>query len=182
MALQPAQEQELVADDPTDEEILARRAASNRERTDEEAGEYVGFVGCAKAGLLAVRVHSRAKHVMRVACSCGEVHITTSPMIRERRPEDVVHLIEEGFPMAVGDEPTAPPPTPKRTQKSDADIVAAMPPEWALAADLAAELGYASRKSFRNRLREMRKRAEAKGEPPPFQSDSSTTGLKVRAA
>jgi hypothetical protein len=199
VTLQPAQDQELVADAPTDEEILARRAASNRERqaawrerqreqaaSDDapDTREHVGFVGCETVGLLKVRVHSRAKHNMEVACTCGEVHITTDPLIRERKPGEVVHLVEEGFPMQVGDDPM-PPPTraaKRPAPKSDAAVIAAIPAEWTLAADLAADLGYASRKSFRNRLREMRKRAEAKGEPPPFQSDSSTTGLKVRAA
>ncbi len=123
--------------------------------------EYVGFVGCAKVGLLAVRVHSRAKHVMRVACTCGEVHIAKDPMIRERQPSDVVALIEEGTPMQIGDDPAPAAAVERAAPKSDPDVLAAIPDDWTAVTDVAEALGYGNRGSFVNRLREMRERGAA---------------------
>src|SRR3954469_4598686 len=75
-------------------------------RQARKRGEFVGFVGCPKAGLLKVRIAAERRASMRVACPrCGEAHTTTQPMGRPMRPGEVVTLVAEGVPMEVGDTP-----------------------------------------------------------------------------
>lgn len=149
----------------TDAEIMAeRRERFERKAAEEGTGEYIGFVGCAKrGGVQKVKVHSKARLVMEVVCPCGETHTTTSPMVRERLQGETVELVEVALPAV---EPAA--AAPKRRALGDAEILAAMPADWTLAADLAETLEYSSAKALRNRLRDMRKRAEKKGVPAPF--------------
>jgi hypothetical protein len=67
----------------------------------ETPGDYIGFVGCDQVGLLPVRM-AASRHVMRVVCPhCGELHMTSDPMPRLRRPGEIVTLVEDGMPMAV---------------------------------------------------------------------------------
>lgn len=176
----PAAEPLAVADDPTDEEVLARRRERDRARKREQAtGEYIGFVGCSRVGLLKVRVNSHEKHVMEVACTCGEVHTTTDPQIRERRPGEVVTLIEEGAPMTVGDDPAPRKPSKRPApMKSDAAVLAAIPDDWTPATEVAETLGYGNRGSFINRLREMRER----GAPLETRKEHRTAPMFVRRA
>jgi hypothetical protein len=74
----------------------------------EKPGDYIGFVGCDQVGLLPVRM-AASRRVMRVVCPhCGELHMTSDPMPRLRRPGEIVTLVEDGMPMAVvmpSDEP-----------------------------------------------------------------------------
>ncbi len=161
----------VMADDPTDAEILARRR--ERDRRGAGTGEYVGFIGCAKAGVLKVRVHSREKHVMEVACACGEVHMTPNPMIRERLSGELVTLIEEGTPMTVSDDPdAASDPGSARRRVSDAAIFDSVPVgRDALLRETAEAVGYAGEsapEAFTRRVRRMNKRAEKEGAPAPF--------------
>jgi hypothetical protein len=67
----------------------------------EKPGDYIGFIGCDQVGLLPVRM-AASRRSMRVVCPhCGEIHVTSDPMPRLRRPGEVVTLIEDGMPMAV---------------------------------------------------------------------------------
>jgi len=67
----------------------------------EKPGDYIGFIGCDQVGLLPVRM-AASRHLLRVVCPhCGEIHMTTDPMPRLRRPGEIVTLIEDGMPMAV---------------------------------------------------------------------------------
>jgi hypothetical protein len=67
----------------------------------EKVGDYIGFIGCEKVGLLPVRMAAN-RRVLRVTCPrCGELHMTTDPMPRLRRPGEIVTLVEDGMPMAV---------------------------------------------------------------------------------
>jgi hypothetical protein len=67
----------------------------------EKPGDYIGFIGCDQVGLLPVRM-AASRHSMRVVCPhCGELHVTSDPMPRLRRPGEVVTLIEDGMPMEV---------------------------------------------------------------------------------
>jgi hypothetical protein len=77
----------------------------------EKPGDYVGFIGCDQVGLLPVRM-AASRHSMRVVCPhCGELHVTSDPMPRLRRPGEIVTLVEDGMPMAVvmptGEDPGA---------------------------------------------------------------------------
>jgi hypothetical protein len=67
----------------------------------EKPGDYIGFIGCDQVGLLPVRM-AASRHLLRVVCPhCGEIHMTSDPMPRLRRPGEIVTLIEDGMPMAV---------------------------------------------------------------------------------
>jgi hypothetical protein len=67
----------------------------------EKPGDYIGFIGCDQVGLLPVRM-AASRQSMRVVCPhCGELHVTSDPMPRLRRPGEIVTLIEDGMPMAV---------------------------------------------------------------------------------
>jgi hypothetical protein len=67
----------------------------------EKPGDYVGFIGCDQVGLLPVRM-AASRYSLRVVCPhCGELHMTSDPMPRLRRPGEIVTLIEDGMPMAV---------------------------------------------------------------------------------
>jgi hypothetical protein len=67
----------------------------------EKPGDYIGFIGCDQVGLLPVRM-AASRHLLRVVCPhCGELHMTSDPMPRLRRPGEIVTLIEDGMPMAV---------------------------------------------------------------------------------
>jgi hypothetical protein len=67
----------------------------------EKPGDYIGFIGCDQVGLLPVRM-AASRNSMRVVCPhCGELHVTSDPMPRLRRPGEIVTLIEDGMPMAV---------------------------------------------------------------------------------
>ena len=63
------------------------------------AGDYIGFIGCDQVGLLPVRMAAN-RRVLRVTCPrCGELHTTTDPMPRLRRPGEIVTLVEDGMPI-----------------------------------------------------------------------------------
>jgi hypothetical protein len=67
----------------------------------EKPGDYIGFIGCDQVGLLPVRM-AASRRSLRVVCPhCGELHMTSDPMPRLRRPGEIVTLIEDGMPMAV---------------------------------------------------------------------------------
>ena len=67
----------------------------------EKPGDYIGFIGCDQVGLLPVRM-AASRHLLRVVCPhCGEIHMTSDPMPRLRRPGEIVTLVEDGMPMAV---------------------------------------------------------------------------------
>lgn len=67
----------------------------------EKPGDYVGFIGCDQVGLLPVRM-AASRRALRVVCPhCGDLHVTSDPMPRLRRPGELVTLIEDGMPMAV---------------------------------------------------------------------------------
>jgi hypothetical protein len=84
----------------------------------EKPGDYVGFIGCEKVGLMPVRM-AASRHSMRVVCPhCGELHMTSDPMPRLRRPGEVVTLIEDGMPMAV----TMPPDDAEVADDADEEI------------------------------------------------------------
>jgi hypothetical protein len=74
---------------------------SGKNRRPEKPGDYIGFVGCDQVGLLPVRM-AASRRAMRVVCPhCGELHMTSDPMPRLRRPGEIVTLVEDGMPMAV---------------------------------------------------------------------------------
>src|ERR1700753_2466617 len=84
---------------------------SGKNMRPEKPGDYIGFIGCDQVGLLPVRM-AASRHSMRVVCPhCGELHVTSDPMPRLRRPGEIVTLVEDGMPMAVvmptGDGPVA---------------------------------------------------------------------------
>src|ERR1700753_1636770 len=67
----------------------------------EKPGDYIGFIGRDQVGLLAGRM-AASRHFPRGLCPhCGEIHMTSDPMPRLRRPGEIVTLIEDGMPMAV---------------------------------------------------------------------------------
>jgi hypothetical protein len=67
----------------------------------EKPGDYIGFIGCDQVGLLPVRM-AASRRSLRVVCPrCGEIHVTSDPMPRLRRPGEIVTLVEDGMPMAV---------------------------------------------------------------------------------
>jgi hypothetical protein len=77
-----------------------RGSGKNNLRPERE-GDYIGFIGCEQVGLLPVRM-AADRRVLRVTCPrCGELHMTTDPMPRLRRPGEIVTLVEDGMPMAV---------------------------------------------------------------------------------
>lgn len=77
------------------------RGSGKRNQRPEKQGDYVGFIGCEQVGLLPVRM-AADRRVLRVTCPrCGELHMTTDPMPRLRRPGEIVTLVEDGMPMAV---------------------------------------------------------------------------------
>jgi hypothetical protein len=78
-----------------------RIRGSGKNLRPEKEGDYIGFIGCERVGLLPVRM-AADRRVLRVACPrCGELHMTTDPMPRLRRPGETVTLVEDGMPMAV---------------------------------------------------------------------------------
>ena len=78
-----------------------RIRGSGKNVRPEKEGDYVGFIGCEKVGLLPVRMAAN-RRVLRVTCPrCGDLHMTTDPMPRLRRPGEIVTLVEDGMPMAV---------------------------------------------------------------------------------
>jgi hypothetical protein len=78
-----------------------RIRGSGKNLRPEKAGDYIGFIGCERVGLLPVRMAAN-RRVLRVTCPrCGELHVTTDPMPRLRRPGEIVTLVEDGMPMAV---------------------------------------------------------------------------------
>jgi hypothetical protein len=78
-----------------------RIRGSGKNLKPEKPGDYIGFIGCEQVGLLPVRMAAN-RRVLRVTCPrCGELHMTTDPMPRLRRPGEIVTLIEDGMPMAV---------------------------------------------------------------------------------
>src|ERR1700744_6721872 len=82
---------------------------SGKNMRSEKPGDYVGFIGCDQVGLLPVRM-AASRHLLRVVCPhCGEIHMTSDPMPRLRRPGEIVTLIEDGMPMAVVMPPDAGP-------------------------------------------------------------------------
>lgn len=175
---------------PTDEEILAaREAADAEERAEAQAeadatGEHVAAFGCREADRVFLGAASgQRKQAYKVTIEdcpgCGESHEITA-MPRPRRAKDEISFTFEAPPLTTASRPAGEPPT-RSAAKSDAQIIAAIPAEWTPGNDIAEALGYGNYKSFRNRLREMRQRADKQGAPPPFETDSSTNGLKLRA-
>jgi hypothetical protein len=175
---------------PTDEEIIARREAADAEaRAEAQAeadatSEHVVAFGCRDADRVftgsAPGDRKNAYKVKIEDCpGCGESHEIVA-MPRPRRPHDEISLTIDPPPPARS--PAGDGYSTRMSPKSDAQIIAAIPPEWTPYKNIAEALGYPNPKSFRNRLREMRQRADAKGEPHPFETDSSTAGLKLRAA
>jgi hypothetical protein len=78
-----------------------RIRGSGKNFRPEKKGDYIGFIGCERVGLLPVRM-AADRRVLRVTCPrCGELHMTTDPMPRLRRPGEIVTLVEDGMPMAV---------------------------------------------------------------------------------
>jgi hypothetical protein len=78
-----------------------RIRGSGKNLRPEKEGDYIGFIGCEQVGLLPVRMAAN-RRVLRVTCPrCGELHITSDPMPRLRRPGEIVTLVEDGMPMAV---------------------------------------------------------------------------------
>jgi len=78
-----------------------RIRGSGKNARPEKVGDYVGFIGCDQVGLLPVRMAAN-RRVLRVTCPrCGDLHITSDPMPRLRRPGEIVTLVEDGMPMAV---------------------------------------------------------------------------------
>src|SRR5690349_5824087 len=78
-----------------------RIRGSGKNSRPEKEGDYIGFIGCERVGLLPVRM-AADRRVLRVTCPrCGELHMTTDPMPRLRRPGEIVTLVEDGMPMAV---------------------------------------------------------------------------------
>src|SRR4051812_33600843 len=78
-----------------------RIRGSGKKSRPEKEGDYIGFIGCEQVGLLPVRM-AADRRVLRVTCPrCGELHMTTDPMPRLRRPGEIVTLVEDGMPMAV---------------------------------------------------------------------------------
>jgi hypothetical protein len=78
-----------------------RIRGSGKNVRPEKAGDYIGFIGCEQVGLLPVRMAAN-RRVLRVTCPrCGDLHMTTDPMPRLRRPGEIVTLVEDGMPMAV---------------------------------------------------------------------------------
>ena len=74
---------------------------SGKNMRPEKPGAYIGFIGCDQVGLLPVRM-AASRHSLRVVCPrCGEIHVTSDPMPRLRRPGEIVTLVEDGMPMAV---------------------------------------------------------------------------------
>ena len=74
---------------------------SGRNARPEKPGDYVGFIGCDQVGLLPVRM-AASRRTLHVVCPyCHELHVTSDPMPRLRRPGEIVTLIEDGMPMAV---------------------------------------------------------------------------------
>lgn len=148
-------------------------------------GEHVVAFGCRIADRVFIGVgpgQRNQSYTLKIPdCpGCGQAHEVTA-MPRPRRPHDEISLTID--PPSIS-ESSAPPrePSGRSASKSDAEIVAAIPAEWTTAKAVAESLGYNSYRSFTNRLREMRQRAAAKGEAPPFENDPSPRGLKVRAA
>lgn len=154
---------------PDDDEVLVAAPEAR------EHGEFVGFVGCPKVGVLKVRVASKHRMMMRVACPrCREVHSTSTPMVREVRSGELVTLIEDGMSMTVGDNPTPAAdesdPGSARRQVSDRAILEAMPEQDTPAIEIARSLGYTSTKAtpLIRRIRAINTRAEAKHMRPPI--------------
>jgi hypothetical protein len=78
-----------------------RIRGSGKNIRPEKVGDYIGFIGCEQVGLLPVRM-AADRRVLRVTCPrCGDLHMTTDPMPRLRRPGEIVTLVEDGMPMAV---------------------------------------------------------------------------------
>jgi hypothetical protein len=74
---------------------------SGKNMRPEKPGDYIGFIGCDQVGLLPVRMAAN-RRVLRVVCPhCGDLHVTSDPMPRLRRPGEIVTLIEDGMPMEV---------------------------------------------------------------------------------
>jgi hypothetical protein len=67
----------------------------------EKPGDYIGFIGCDQVGLLPVRMAASRRSLHVVCPHCGELHMTSDPMPRLRRPGEIVTLVEDGMPMAV---------------------------------------------------------------------------------
>jgi hypothetical protein len=146
-----------MTDPTTPIELDSTDDPENLEESTGGAGKPgVGFVGCSRAGrMLRVRVADRSmRRPLRVQCpepGCGQVHQTNAPMARPLRPdEDAPELAEI---------PPAEPAGPKRPQRSDADVLAALSTtEWIALPDLAARLGVGRVRSLSERLRLMRRR------------------------
>ena len=174
---------------PTDEEILAQRDAADADtRAEAQAeadatAEHVVAFGCRAADrvfIAAARGERTQTYKVTIddCPGCGESHSILA-MPRARKASDNVALTFDP-PRLTTSRPSGESRT-RSTSKSDAQILAAIPAEWTPGNDIAEALGYGNYHSFRNRLRDMRRRAATKGEPVPFETDSSTAGMKLRA-
>src|ERR1700712_2383337 len=78
-----------------------RVRGSGKNVRPEKAGDYIGFIRRGQVGHAPVRMAAN-RRVLRVTCPrCGDLHMTTDPMPRLRRPGEIVTLVEDGMPMAV---------------------------------------------------------------------------------
>jgi hypothetical protein len=139
-------------------------------------GEFVGFVGCSRLGVLKVRVADQSRK-MRVLCpACSEIHATGDAMPRALLPGELVTLVAEDTPMAVDPDAPAPaaapaPPRPRTPAPSAEQILAAISTDPHTPAEMtiiAAELGYPDLSTLRRRIQRMNTSAEDQKESPPF--------------
>lgn len=151
---------------PTDDELIARRDATEAERAEAQAeqdasGEHIVGFGCKSADrvfLAAVPGQRRRHYTLTIPqCpGCDQLHeVKAIPRPRKLTDEIAVSVEapEDPTPRDGGSERAAP--------KSDADVLAAIPADWTPVAEVAETLGYTNRGSFVNRLREMRERGAA---------------------
>lgn len=163
---------------PEDGEAIA--AAEQAEQ--DAVGEHVVGYGCRVADRVYLAAGPGQRHrpyplTIADCPGCGNPHQIIA-MPRPRRPHDEIVLTFDPPPLTAQRKTKG----TRSAAKSDAEIVAAVPAEWTPALQVAEALDYGNYKAFRNRLREMRKRADAKGEPLAFEVHSTNNGLKLRAA
>lgn len=151
---------------------MPSRTHVEREAREARArGEFVGFVACChgRGRLLKVALPDERQSIS-VACpvdGCSDTHRTSDSMPRPRQRGERCDVVIKSPPLP---DPTSPKPDPgsARRHATDAAILAAVPDQDAPAMDIAAALGYTNSQPLIRRIRVTNKRAEDKGEPPPF--------------
>jgi hypothetical protein len=143
--------------DPEDDEELVAAAVQAEEDAN---GEHVAGFGCQSADrvfLAAVPGQRHRPYTLTIPqCpGCGKSH-EIKAMPRPRKLSDEIAVSVDP-----PDDPTPPTAGPRNAPKSDADVLAAIPDDWAPVTDVAVALGYGNRMSLVNRLREMRERGAA---------------------